>query len=220
MNIILLLALLPGPAEPALFSTVPQGREVDYGHRIIDDIESRVPNDRFSKPKRNQGDKGNWVHEQTHYLNARIGIDRKAKTGIHGWTGAYVLGGQAFVALQPKIKLADVGAMVPESRRGYNWETYFNAPEALKAWNDWPLYVLDEATAAANALEYEIATDSQSLNRSNLASEWSWLCLDLIAAIEKDDPHYKDLPRLKKFIEWHNARIRLLVSPSPTYRLH
>jgi hypothetical protein len=190
---------------------------VDYGHPIINDVESYVPDDKFSKSMRNKLDKGNWVHEQTHYVNAKFGISMKNRTKKHGWTSAYVLGGWAFTALQPEIKLTAVKSEMGEDPMG------LLDRNAIKAWNDWPLYVLDEASASTNALAYEVAVNGRELrNRAILASEWARVSDALIKAVEKGDARYKDLGRLRAFIEWHNARIRYLSGEkgSPDYKLY
>jgi hypothetical protein len=203
--------------DDGIFSTVPVVRpKVDYGNPIINDIESRVRNDKWSRSMRNRADKGNWVHEQTHNLNAHIGIAKKAASKVHGWTSAYVLDGKAFVALQPGIKLLDVGAAVPKEARGYVYKEYLSDRAAIRAWNDWPLYVLDETSAAANALAYERVDKGQDYERRKaLAMDWADMTLYLVVAVEKGDPDYQDLGRLTEFVEWQYKRIHRLAGVKP-----
>ena len=216
--LLLLLFLFPSEPSAGLVEWSKARKNVDYGQGpIVDDIESYVPNDRFAKQMRNRKDVGEWVHEQTHNVNAQFGIIMKKRTKKHGWTSAYVLGGRAFSALQPDIKLTDVKAEIGKDPMD------LIHTKAIKAWNDWPLYVLDEASASANALAYEVSIKAPSSGRTKLAVEWARISEALIVAIEKGDPDYEDLDRLRGFIKWHNARIRSLANlpkPQPTYKLY
>lgn len=199
-----------------LFDQVPVLRKVNYSQPILVDIESRTRNDRYARAARNKRDIGNWVHEQTHVLNAQLGIAKKAETRVHGWTSAYVLGGQTFLALQPEIKLADIGPLVPEDERGWVYKEYLAWKPAIKSWNDWPLYVLDETSAAANALAYErIKKGPAYARRKELALDWAKMSPYLIEAVEKGDPDYADLPRLREFVTWQRLRILKLADVLP-----
>ena len=188
-------------------------KDVDYGHGpIVDDIESYVLDNRFSRQMRDKNDIGNWVHEQTHYVNARFRITMKKRSKIHGWNSAYVLNGYAFSALEPSITLADVAVAVPEAKKGRFYKQALiepqNDPRGER--NSQPLYVLDEASAAANALCYQVSVKKMDATRCSLALEWADYSDALVVAVEKDDSEYESLNKLRWFVTWHNVRIRFL----------
>jgi len=62
----------------------------------------------------------------------------------------YVLGGQAFRAHEPALKLADVANAVPRDLKGMAFQLYLR--DQQRWWNDQPLYVWDEWSAYLNGL--------------------------------------------------------------------
>jgi len=198
MNLLLLLMY------PCLLQLehLPPVRVANYGYGpIVDDVESHVPDDQFAKSMRNPSDPGNWVHEMTHLINAYA--------RQQGTNAAYVLDGRIFKAKEPGITLKQVAEEVPPEQRRGDYQHYLVFAQQYR--NNQPLYVLDEASAAGNALCYQVSVGKMDKHRMGLVLEWIDYSNALVRAVEKHDPDYSDLGRLRAFVNWHNARGMFLV---------
>jgi hypothetical protein len=194
---------------------------------IVDDLESCVPDDRFTRQMRNRSDIGNWVHEMTHRVNGYYRGIMKQRTGRHHGS-FYVLGGYAVSVPTPNVTLAQVAALVPKDKRGDDYGHYLVMNQRYR--QNEPLFVLDEATAYANGLCYQVTAGKPNATRRACAEEWLAYSEALVVAVRKHHARYKQLEDLESFVEWHNARIRFLMKkydemvrdllpPKPRYKL-
>lgn len=201
-----------------------QAREVNYGYGpVVDDVESYVLDNSHSRNMRNHGDPGNWVHEMTHLINANSRNALQAKYKLR-YNSAYILGGYSFSLPEPNVTLGQVAAEVPPGERGGAYKLYLE--QQRRYFERESLYVLDEATAAANALCYQVNAEKTDQHRAGLMLEWICYSNALVRAVEKHDPNYAYLDRLKAFVAWHNKRGGFLfekhrsISNPIVYRLH
>ena len=174
---------------------------------VIDDLERMA--DTSSHGMTNRGDHGNWAHELTHYVNSMF---RRAASREHGgkWNGFYAGDGWALTLPEPNIKLMDIAKEIPKADRGRAYQTYLINQQ--KWWNSEPLYILDEATAAASGLRYHTSSRTTDKGREALLSEWICYSSALVRAVQKRDPGYSHLAELEAFVRWHNARCFYLIT--------
>jgi hypothetical protein len=176
---------------------------------IIDDLESMstgLDANGRPHPMRNEADPGNWVHEMTHQINSDFRCIVARKTGQE-YNSFYVLNGYALSLPEPKTTLAAVAALVPKAERGTEYQGYLVQMQGY--WNNQPFFILDEASAAGNALWYQVANGKPDAQREKLATEWAVYSKYLVQAVEKTD--YEKIDRLRAFVKWNNARLRHLV---------
>jgi hypothetical protein len=107
------------------------------------------------------------------------------------------------------VTLAQIAAMVPKDKRGQGYQTYL--VDSRRWWNKQPLYVLDEASAAAAALWYHVKNKKVDNTRERLMREWINYSIVMVAAVERFDPTYPKLDKLRAFVMWHNRRGRHLI---------
>lgn len=163
-----------------VFDTAEPVRKVETGYAIVDDLESHATP---GHPMRNERDVGNWVHELTHQVNCELRNKR-------GGNCFYVLDNKYLWLPEPAVTLRQV---ITER------SDIFDA-DAIREWNNRPLYILDETTACTNGY-------LQDPER-----KWGALkCVEhskaLVRAIEKHDPGYSHLQVLKEYVEWNENRV-------------
>ena len=108
---------------------------------ILADVDCHVPDPSYWQ----SDDIGNWCHEGTHGVNARIRQEHGNRPGIY-------LGGDVAILLNhPKTTIASIAEKVPESFRGFEYQTY--CVGQVDSWNDEPLYLWDEWSAYCNGAE-------------------------------------------------------------------
>ena len=184
---------------------VRPGIELGYGP-IIDDLESMT---RAGHPMRSTSDPGNWVHELTHQVNSdqRGVMSRQEK---REYNSAYILNGLSVCLPEPNVTLAQVAGLVPARMRAGAYKLYM--VDQQRWWNRQPLYVLDEATSAGNALFYQVSNGKPDNHRLGLAVQWANYSQILLLTVEQFDPSYSHLPQLRAFVQWHNSRLEHLAA--------
>ncbi|RLB66429.1 MAG: hypothetical protein DRH04_09385, partial [Deltaproteobacteria bacterium] len=148
---------------------------------LINDLEQHT---HAGHPMRNEQDPGNWAHELTHQVNSDLRQLTRANDGAFYWDH-----GEYCRLLYPNVTLAQVAGMVPRDKRGEFYHLYLI--EMQRWWNNECLYVLDEATAYANGLQYHATTHTKDAHRLQGAKEFIDYSNALVAAVEKYDPDYK-----------------------------
>ena len=188
MNLALIL-LVMAPVRPNL---PDQG----YGW-VINDLERHA---HAGHPMRNERDPGNWAHELTHQINSDL------RTATPEADNAfYFLKGQYVRLSNPNTTLAQVAAEVPKDQQGAFYHLYLI--EQQRWWGDEALYILDEASAYANGLMYHATTGTKDASRLQGAKEFVNYVKAVVRAVEKNDPNYQDLDKLRKFSKWYENRI-------------
>jgi len=177
----------------------PNLKDQGYGW-MINDLERHA---HAGNPMRNESDPGNWVHELTHQVNSDIRVATRAHDNAF-----YVMKGRYVIFVEPNVTLKQVAKMVPEKDRGPIYHSYL--VEQQRGWNREPLYVLDEATAYANGLQYHVTTHTKDQSRLDYANEFLAYTEALIRTIEKYDPDYKQLTELREYVEWNKRRVKTL----------
>jgi len=173
---------------------------------VVDDLERMA--DSASHGMTNRSDPGNWVHELTHYVNARMRSHASRHYGRPA-NGFYVLGGLSIWLPEPAIKLADVSRIIPPRQQGNSYQTYLI--DQQRWWNNEPLYILDEATAAANALCYQVTEGRIDRQRERLAIQFRGYSNALLRAVLMRDSRYSHFEQLRAFVVWHNLRLEHLI---------
>jgi len=172
---------------------------------VIDDLEQMA--DKASHGMTNKSDLGNWAHELTHYVNSMF---RRAATRQfqQPGNGCYIVGGYALTLPEPALTLADIARRVPKEHRNGTYDTYLVRQQ--RWWNKEPLYVLDEATAAMNGLQYQVDARKTDKHREKLLRDWMVLVKILVITVRERDPGYSHLPQLEAFVDWYVARGKLM----------
>lgn len=168
------------------YAEVRPGYTTGYG-AVIDDLERHTS---AGHPMRNEKDPGNWAHELVHQVNSDL-----RNVGDNCF---YVGGGRYMRLQEPNIKLADVANEVTE--RGPLYQLYL--VERRRGWNNYPLYVLDEACAYATGLKYHVETGTKNEHRLKSAQEFLHYSAALVKAVEKHDSDYLQLGELRAFVAW------------------
>lgn len=150
------------------------------------------------------------AHEVSHYIHADI---RNRFGRGFASAGLYVGEDRAVCLGQPRMRLSDIGPMVPPSCRASRFGTYLASTD----WDDSPLYVLDEWVAYANGarvgVELHERGEYRGPGRDALAGmvELSIYAAAATAAIERKDPGYfAREPGYLAFVTWHLAACQAL----------
>jgi hypothetical protein len=106
-------------------------------HPLLADVDAHVPNPGYWR----SSDLGNWCHEGTHGVNARIRQEFNRP-------GFYLGGDRCLLATHPKFRCTEVAKYVPDEFRGFQYQTY--AVGMAEQWDDQPLYLWDEWCAYVN----------------------------------------------------------------------
>lgn len=176
---------------------------------IIDDLESMstgLDANGNPHPMRNTRDVGNWAHEMTHQINSDFRAIMSRKKGMQ-YNCAYVLYGFAMSLPEPEVTLKQIAEAVPKD--GEFYKTYL--VDSRRYWNKLPLYILDESSAAANALYYQAEVKQVDNTRERLLGAWINYSNALVQTVEKFDSDYQELEKLRAFVVWHNNRARHLI---------
>ena len=133
------------------------------------------------------------AHETSHFISSAL-----RRPGVNGF---YLGNGQAILLVEPDVTLADVARYV--RHKGWRFKTYF-----VEAWNDRPLYVLDEFTAYiwGATVAVQDADSGRRLERTDAVSgcmEFATYAAALAECVEAEDPGYwasKDGDALRWFL--------------------
>jgi hypothetical protein len=146
------------------------------------------------------------AHETTHMINNDI---RNAATRQLGkkMNGFYVRQGKGVVVEEPKCKKNDIKEFLPQSLQSYRYKTYIAGQQA---WNDQPLYIMDEAIAYWN----DAMTNCEDVQKGRYKGgmvdgvsgcvDFSIYSIALAMAIEKRDPGYwQSNTQYRNFLIWY-----------------
>ncbi len=147
-----------------------------------------------------------YCHEATHQLNSRI-RNTFSRTGIHN--AFYVGEGKYVIFRESKITLRHVCQFIPYNKRTGNYQTYF--VNALKWWDNQPLYILDERTAYLNGTQAALEYESKLQGSDKIAQEFIFFAIALLQAIKHYDPNYLELRELTIFVRWQDRRTQELL---------
>jgi hypothetical protein len=179
-------------------------KDKDWGE-FLTDLENHLPKE-YGKKYRDK-DRVGHAHETTHGIQAHI-RNQYAEPGLR-LNAFYV--GEDYAALveEPKVRLAQVAALVPERLRKVRYKSYLVKQQ--KDWDDEPLYVFDEWVAYCNGAKagIELAEDGKYKPERN-DSVWALLEFNVYAvytvrAARKHDPGY-DGRQLDEFLAWNLRR--------------
>lgn len=166
---------------------------------ILRDLYSRVEDPDYWRLK-DKSDLVSWVHELNHGASFQSCTPDKKH-------GVYLLGGRAIILTNPKVTIEQVARAVPRRDRGAIFSHYLVTQR--RDWNSQPLYLLDEWTAYVHGA---IAHDQLGLGEERaetfaFAWEMERYCRTMTVVIEKLDPTYPELNRLRSFIDWNSNRM-------------
>lgn len=178
----------------------------NLSHKILNDIVSHLPQNQVNHFKFDGIN--TWAHESTHGVNAQI---RNTLAG-QNQQGLYILNDKAVILDQPKLTLAQISEVIPESLRGSRYQLYFKQQQ--RDWNNFPLYVLDEQVAYTNGTLAQIDADKGMTEGHSGATddliavvEFDIYMIYTAVAIEKHDPEY--FKNNKQFKEYLGYQLRL-----------
>ncbi len=147
-------------------------------------------------------DKITWGHETSHGISAHL-RDAKNDTGRKA-NAFYVLNDKAAIVIEPSMSKTGVAAYVPASLRGDRFSTYV---AGQSAWNDTPLYLLDEMNAYVNggAVGVDLVKNGLWVGEARDAVagqiEFTAYALALGMAVRQHDPEYfASYPQFSEFL--------------------
>jgi len=132
------------------------------------------------------------AHETTHGINSHL--SNHLRNNFELGYGFYVGNDQAIVLSEPRVKLSQVAAVIPESLRGSRYQLY--CIDQQKYFEDHPLYLFDEWVAYTNGASAGVElTEKKQLDMPRNDAlvgpmEFSIYALGVAAAIQKHDPDY------------------------------
>ncbi len=143
------------------------------------------------------------AHETTHGINSHLS-NHLRQTSEPGY-GFYVGNDQAIILSEPRIKLSQVAAVIPESLRGSRYQLY--CIDQQKYFEDHPLYLFDEWVAYTNGASAGVElTEKKQLDMPRNDAligpmEFSIYALGVAAAIQQHDPDYlRDNKQFRGFL--------------------
>jgi len=198
-------------AAPDWDTVRPYRTDAITGSPLLNDIDGQLPlanqpGTTFGAGEyRNPADLANWAHEATHGVNARVRNEVGRETGQRV-NAFYVGGGRACVLREPRFRKSDVAAAVPAQQRGPEFARYL-AGQA--AWDDRPLYILDEWVASTNGslVARELGQTARMRDSQAHAREFVPYVQAVAACCDRLDPAFPDRQALADFIAWNTRRI-------------
>ena len=165
---------------------------------VLGDLESHMQRGHQYTDK----NKMTWAHETTHGINAKI---RNSVTAKEAFNGFYVLQDRAIVLKEPTITIRDVAGVIPPALRGPSFKLYLE-DQAL-AWNDRPLYLMDEWIAYTNGAEAGKELNVRGWYYELLqAHNFNVYCMYMAMVVQRDCSDYRDV-ELKQFLKWNIERV-------------
>lgn len=131
-------------------------------------------------------DPDTWAHETTHGIHSDLRMQFCKGNDV----AFYIGGDKAVIISQPKLKLKQIGELIPRNLRGSRYQTYFVSQ--LGGWNDVPLYVFDEWVAYTNGATVGLETPAGKDHTDAMLGplEFSIYAMITCIAIDKYDPEY------------------------------
>lgn len=173
---------------------------------VLADIVNACDNG-LNQPVLNNSRKTNG-HETTHMVQANMRNNHGGRVNAF-----YLLDGKGVILKEPGIAKRLVQKFVPPSLRQSRYETYVSGQTA---WDDCPLYLVDEWNAYINGTMVAVDDKEQGIADGNERSdeavdpiEMGVYCVALAMAVEKHDRQYWDSePEFKAFMlyEWQRAK--------------
>ncbi len=177
----------------------------DWGPVLLD-IERHLPSSYGTQYR--DSSKMTWGHETTHGINSHV-RNYLNKTGGKA-NGFYALDNRAVVIAEPNMYKNKVAAFIPQSLRGYRFSLYITGQTA---WDDTPLYIVDEWVAYVNGGAVGVDLVNRGLFKDQPsdgvsgALEFTVYALGLALAIEKHDPSYLATnTQFREFFAWQTER--------------
>lgn len=180
---------------------------------VLSDIDAHMPAGHIYKDR----DKVTWAHETTHGINANIRNQYKSNA-------FYCLNDKAVLISGPKIKKSNVTRIIPKELQGMSFGLYM---AGQRAWDEVPLYILDEWVAYTNGSAAGLDLAKNNLwndgNRSSTIQsmiEFNGYALGLLVAIKQLVPDYyntDDGKQLIKFVKWNLKRSVVYLNESKNY---
>jgi hypothetical protein len=171
------------------------------------DLLSRVPRPEYWRDPTDPSCPVTWAHEATHGMTAEL--SRSGRWVI------YLLDGMAVeFAGHPSVTIGQVAASVPAHQRGQVFDLYL--VQQRRDWDREPLYLLDEWTCYVHG---SIARRQAGLERreetERYAAEMERYCRAMLSLVERRQPDYPDLGKLREFIAWQSNRLDDLTAVLP-----
>lgn len=186
------------------FATVPRFRKINE-HSVYGDVLSH-------SKRRPFGDalgRATNVHETTHGINAFLRRKYAWRAASGRINGFYVLDGRGVILLEPNLKKSAVAGFVPDVLRFDGYGIYMDD----EAWEDFPLYLLDEWVAYVN----DSMANVDDVRSGRYAGGWTngvTGCLEFsiyavalaMAVAEHDPAYWQNYTQFRTFLVWHLKR--------------
>lgn len=144
------------------------------------------------------------AHESTHGINADIRNYFNSKNRNNPRVNAfYILGGKAVVVEEPHIRKRDAINYIPQSLRGSRYNLYIRGQNA---WDDTPLYIMDEWSSYINGAEVSVEDSKSGKNKQRYdavkgALEFTVYSTAICMAVKDKDPQYwENNKQFKRFV--------------------
>jgi hypothetical protein len=175
---------------------------------VLTDLYYRVKNPNYFADPQEPNDLVTHVHELSHGVSNRL----HASTVKHG---IYVLDGKGIVLRHPKVTIEQIANSIPKDQRGQIYDLYM--VKQRKDWNKSPIYLADEWTAYVHgALAHkQLRLGVKRKETYDHAREMEGYVRQMVKVIEKNDPDYPDMAKLKNFIEWQSDRFTQIAKQEP-----
>ena len=194
------------PVPPAPIAKMPEFIEIPLvNNRIKEDSLYADIINHSRNPVLDQ-DRATNAHETTHMINNDIRNTATRQLGKK-MNGFYVRQGRGVVVEEPKCKKNDIKEFLPQSLQSYRYKTYIAGQQA---WNDQPLYIMDEAIAYWN----DAVTNCEDVQKGRYKGgmvdgvsgcvDFSIYSIAMAMAIEKHDPTYwSSNTQYRNFLIWY-----------------
>lgn len=200
MLVLHIISLATEPGDAVVWLNFPAQKAANATHYgpVLTDIEEHLPAHYGTQYR--DADPVTWAHETTHGIHSEL-----RNNYSKGGNGFYCLNGRACLLKNPRVRLSQVAAFVPQQHRLMRFGTYLQSQASV--WDDTPTYILDEWVAYTNGCACAIDREKVglSLNHGRDAIvgpvEFIPYVLALCLAIERHDPAYLQGPDGTQFKE-------------------
>ncbi len=195
----------PSPPEPPRvvepeYVDVPVVSQRIREESLYADIMNRQSNPFTSE------DRDTNAHETTHGINSdlRNQYARQLRKKVNGF---YVTGGKGVIIEEPNIRKSAVIPFLPPALRSYRYNLYI---QGQGAWDDVPLYLVDEWVAYVNGGAVSVEDVEKGRHNGQWSDsvsgclDFSIYCVALCMAVETGDPEYwENNTQFRNFMRWH-----------------